>query len=78
VNWHQLSGNVNAISILKDNLDKINWDYLSRNINAIEILESNLGKINWKQLSCNSIINILFINLKSIFNFFVLNYEDSV
>ena len=43
LNWDTLSLNKNAISILKDNIDRINWDNLSLNINAIELLKE------WKE-----------------------------
>ena len=32
VDWHGLSGNPNAITILEKHLDKVNWEYLSDNI----------------------------------------------
>ena len=36
LNWSQLSLNLNAIELLKENQDKINWMYLSKNPNAIK------------------------------------------
>ena len=48
-----LSGNPNAIDILKTNQDKIIWYNLSKNPNAIELLEANQDKINWYNLSLN-------------------------
>ena len=45
--WRELSGNPNAIELLKENKNKINWFYLSANPNAIEILKVNKNKINW-------------------------------
>jgi hypothetical protein len=49
INWQILSHNPNAISILKNNVDKIHWYELSENpnLNAIHLLENNLEKINW-------------------------------
>ena len=38
LNWNYLSGNVNAIPLLEQNIDKINWAWLSHNPNAIQIL----------------------------------------
>jgi hypothetical protein len=35
LNYEYLSGNINAIELLKANQDKIDWDELSRNENAI-------------------------------------------
>ena len=54
LNWDTLSLNKNAISILKDNIDRINWDNLSLNINAIDILKSHKDKINYENLALNS------------------------
>ena len=48
-----LPSNINAISLLEKNLDKIDWSNLSSNINAIPILEKNLDKIDWSKLSSN-------------------------
>jgi hypothetical protein len=48
-----LSGNPNAIELLKENQDKINWFYLSLNPNAIELLKENQNNINWKLFSKN-------------------------
>jgi hypothetical protein len=53
IDWYNLSGNVNAISILEKNIDKINWEQLSVNINAIHLLEKNVEKIDWFWLSSN-------------------------
>ena len=46
INWVMLSGNPNAIDLIKANPDKINWKLLSSNPN-IFVLTSNLG---WNQL----------------------------
>jgi hypothetical protein len=53
VSWIHLSGNINAIPILQNNLDKINWYILSSNPNAIPILQNNLDKVDWVYLSKN-------------------------
>ncbi len=53
LNWYVISGNLNAIHLLEQNLDKIDWDYLSGNPNAIYLLEQNPDKINWSVLSGN-------------------------
>lgn len=45
-----LSSNINAISILEANPDKIQWYYLAYNENAIHLLEANPDKINWDNL----------------------------
>ena len=37
INWETLSLNINAISILEDNLDKIHWRLLSLNKGRMEI-----------------------------------------
>ena len=58
INWDNLSLNINAIELLKNNQDKINWDNLSLNINAMNILKNNQDKINWLHISSNpSIFN---------------------
>ena len=60
IDWLQdVSFNVNAISILEGNVDKINWSNLSGNSNAIPMLEKNLDKIDWIRLSCN--INAIYL-----------------
>ena len=41
-----LSSNINAIQLLKQNIDKINWYNLSKNRNALHILERHTDKIN--------------------------------
>jgi hypothetical protein len=65
--WDNLSGNLNAIELLKENPKKINWDNLSGNINAIELLKENLEKINWDYLSGNpNAIELLKENLEKI------------
>jgi len=53
LNWSQLSYNLNAIELLKDNPHKIDWYKLSTNQNAIDIIKDNLDKINWDNLSDN-------------------------
>ena len=60
INWNLLSGNHNAIELLKENQDKINWNMLSQNPAAIELLEQNQDKINWYYLFSNpSAIHLL-------------------
>jgi len=54
LDWDKLSLNINANSILKNNIDRINWDNLSLNINAIDILKSHKDKINYENLALNS------------------------
>ena len=67
ISWMILSYNINAISMLEKNLDKVYWEQLSRNVNAISILEKNLDKVYWDQLSCNiNAISILEKNLDKI------------
>jgi len=58
LNYEYLSGNINAIELLKANPDKINWKYLSRNLSpdAIELFRKNQDKINWNSLSFNPLI----------------------
>jgi uncharacterized protein YlzI (FlbEa/FlbD family) len=51
--WEMLSGNPNAIELLRENPDKIDWKILSYNPNAIEILRENPDKIDWQLLSGN-------------------------
>ena len=55
LDWGGLSGNPNAIDLLKENSKKINWENLSgnTNTNAIELLKANPKKINWENLSGN-------------------------
>ena len=53
INWHLLSGNPNAIELLKENKDKINWFNLNYNPNAIELLKENKDKIIWNYFSKN-------------------------
>ena len=52
IDWIIISGNPNAIDLLKKNQDKINWDLLSSNLNsnAIKLLKENKNKINWSKL----------------------------
>ena len=45
--------NLNAVSLLEKNLDKLHWQCLSLNPNGISFLERNLDKINWSSLSAN-------------------------
>jgi hypothetical protein len=45
--------NLNAISLLEKNQNKICWRHLSMNPNAIHLLEKNLDKIDWSWLSRN-------------------------
>ena len=65
--WFYLSSNINAISLLEQNFDKINWFGLSRNPNAISLLEQNLDKIDWEQLSRNhNAISLIKQNLDKV------------
>jgi hypothetical protein len=48
-----LTQNPNAISLLKENIDKIDWHYICGNPNAIDIIRNNLDKIDWNLLSGN-------------------------
>jgi len=62
LSWDILSTNPNAISLLKNNIDKINWNLLSENPNAIKLLEEYPNKINWMLLSSNpNAINLLHL-----------------
>ena len=61
------NNNINAISYLEKNLDKLDddcWKELSKNANAISILKQNMHKINWNYLSLN--INAIDILEKKI------------
>jgi uncharacterized cysteine cluster protein YcgN (CxxCxxCC family) len=53
--WYYLCSNTSddAISMLKENKDKIDWLAISTNTNAISLLEENQDKINWYLLSKN-------------------------
>jgi hypothetical protein len=53
--WAFLSTNLNAMSILKQNVSKISWSHLCLNTNpdAVEFLTRNVDKIDWVYLSCN-------------------------
>ena len=53
LDWRYLSGNPNAIELLKQNINKINWWNLSLNPNAIELLKENKNKIDWCDFSLN-------------------------
>ena len=53
LDWHILSGNVNAIELLSKNLNKIDWHLLSENPNAIELLLQNPDNIDYELLSNN-------------------------
>jgi hypothetical protein len=56
INWNLLTMNKStfAVSILRENQDKIRWHYLSSNPNrAVELLRKNPDKINWDRLSSN-------------------------
>ena len=48
-----VSINLNAIELLRENPDKIEWDILNLNKNAIELLKENPDKIDWDFLSSN-------------------------
>ena len=58
INWSYLSKNVEAISLLKRNMDKICWINFCSNTNPeiIHILEENQHRIVWYKLSENPII----------------------
>ena len=47
ISWDYLSGNPNAIHLLKRSPEKIDWYLLSGNKNAILLLEKNQEKIDW-------------------------------
>ena len=67
LDWKGLSGNPNAIDLLKANPKKIDWDSLSENPNAIELLKDNPKKINWENLSGNpNAIKLLKANSEEI------------
>ncbi len=54
--WHLLSANPGALSLLLENFDKINWNWFSKNPNpdAIPILQQNLHQnVNWYYISTN-------------------------
>jgi hypothetical protein len=55
INWHLLSANPSALSLLEKNQDKIDWSLLSANPaeRALALLENNQDKINWVNLSAN-------------------------
>ena len=46
---YSLSENINAISVLEKNIDKIDRSRLSCNSNAIFILEQNQDKMYWQK-----------------------------
>jgi hypothetical protein len=56
INWYHLSGNSEAIQLLKDYPEKIEWQWLSRNSSdgAIQLLKDNPKKISWGMLSTNT------------------------
>ena len=58
LNYKFLSGNKNAIELLKENSDKINWTILSRNTGAIELLRKIIFK-DYLGSSLNSFIVII-------------------
>ena len=61
----RLSENCNAISLIKDNLDKISWSKLSRNPSAIYLLKCHMDRIDWSELSQNEMaISLLENRLK--------------
>lgn len=59
IDWRVLCCNVNAIELLKDNMDDIltadciYWDILSGNYNAIDMLKENIDRIDWYYFSNN-------------------------
>ena len=69
INWGHLSGNKNAIHLLKRNQDKIDWSSLSKNPSAIELLQCNQDKIDWIKFSMNpSIFEIKYDYSKMVEN----------
>ena len=67
LDWNELSKNKNAISLLRDNLDKANWTYLSKNKNAIVLLKKHKHFIDWNTLSDNvNAISLLKDNVDKI------------
>jgi hypothetical protein len=67
IDWNLLSGNPNAIDLLRENPHKINWEYLSGNPSAIKFLEEYPNAIDWSMLSENpSAIELLKANPKNI------------
>ena len=68
LNWNMLSGNPNAIELLKANPKRIYWKLLSRNPNAIELLTANQDNIDWDELSANpNAIELLTANQDKIY-----------
>ena len=60
IDWQYLSYNVNAISILENNLDKVDWQYLSCNANAIsDFLKKHLLKKDSGDVITNEITSII-------------------
>jgi hypothetical protein len=53
LDWVFLSGNPNAIDLLRANRDKIDWEMLSANPSAMDLLKANFEKIDWGYLSIN-------------------------
>ena len=78
LSWSQLSHNLNAIELLKDNPHKIDWYKLSTNQNAIEILKKNKDKIDWDNLSNNpDAIKLLKDNLEKI-DWYMISSNPSI
>jgi hypothetical protein len=69
LDWNALSGNKNAIDLLRKYPENINWTILSGNPNAFQLLIENPKKINWDYLSSNQNPNVIsFFKRKSIKN----------
>jgi len=78
INWSWLSGNPNAIELLKENPEKIHWAELSSNQNANELLKENLDKIYCVELSQNqNAIELLKENPDKI-HWYYLSFNPSI
>ena len=51
--WNELSQNVSAIVIMKNNIEHIDWREFCYLEEAIPIIEEHLDKVNWTTLSSN-------------------------
>ena len=51
--YRMLSLNINAIDILKENINKLDWSNISLNVGVIELIKDNLHRISWFNLSSN-------------------------
>jgi hypothetical protein len=76
VDLNFLSMNKNAISILKNNLNKINWITILYNSNASEIVEQNIHMIQLESININiKKININIYLLLCKYNLVKIDYE---